>query len=131
MACPPASSPHSINSPPPHSLTSPINATSFTQLGAGALLAHRVQASAAAMQSVTLPRNDAAPGNGAVGKLALVAPMALARAELVGPITIGPCPEQPGTAGLLGNGYKGTHQCVPNLNETLRAEPGVSSVLVT
>ena len=104
-----------------------LNSTTFTKLGPSAIPGHQRAAKDAARQSMTLLRNDhgALPLSLAgMSKIALIGPLSLSRAELVGPVTIGPCLGSAATMGTfpskrLQGGYKGTYDCVPNLNETL------------
>ena len=62
--------------------------------------------------------------------VALVGPVAEAREQLVGPITIGPCPNSTTGAGLVGGGYKEDYSCVPTLAEALAASGYAARVLV-
>ena len=99
-----------------------LDSTTFTKLGPSAIPGHQAAAKDAARQSMTLLRNDrgALPLSLAgVGKIALVGPLSLSRAELVGPVTIGPCIGSAAFPLRLQGGYKGTYDCIPNLNETL------------
>ena len=71
-----------------------------------AVPAHRDAALDASYQSLVLLKNEGGALPFAKGrKVALVGPLAFAQAELVGPVTIGPCPgSQPGGGGDLGGG---------------------------
>ena len=95
-----------------------------------AVPAHRDAALDASYQSLVLLKNEGGALPFAKGrKVALVGPLAFAQAELVGPVTIGPCPgSQPGGGGDLGGGYKEDYSCIATLNASLHASGLASEV---
>jgi hypothetical protein len=116
-----------------------VNSTPFTALRAADAAGHPGMAKDAAAQSLVLLKNENATlplaADGQYKSVALLGPLATARAELVGPVTIGPCAGSShaetasGTPlslpnGRLGGGYKGDYSCIPNLNESLHAWSG-------
>lgn len=93
----------------------------------GVLAEHRAAAREAADQSTVLLKNEGGALPFPRGlRVALIGPMAEARAQLVGAITIGPCPNST----LFRGGYKEDYSCVPTLAERLRERDDASAVEV-
>lgn len=120
-------------------LFNPLNATPYSKIGLEILEENQKRAQSAAKQSMVLLKNNEQilpfPKN---KHIALIGPLVFSRAEIFGPITIGPCPDSDTIRNdNYGGGYKGDYSCVPNLNETfialdiakkLSVEPGCDLV---
>mmetsp|Transcript_21926 Transcript_21926/g.33805 ORF Transcript_21926/g.33805 Transcript_21926/m.33805 type:complete len:770 (+) Transcript_21926:55-2364(+) len=96
---------------------------------------HQEAALDAARQSVVLLKNkdNVLPLDPDVDKkIALIGPLGFVREQLVGPVTIGPCPGSvPQAQGLLRGGYKEDYSCISTINETLKpafASPGALNI---